>query len=353
MFVFAKVGDITLDEARNKAAEYRLAVNAGRDPRRLTGSITGKSFQEFMLENIPGWGEGKDRGEYYWKHTLSLVPTLHRMSVSTIEKAHVVAALKAIWKKMPPTAARVRRDLEFAFDAAEELGLRVTLPNPVPKGARRLALVGIQPARKLRPIVHRTAVPWASLPALMLKLRYETTITARAVEFLILTGARSAEVCGTPWTELDLDKGIWIIPAERMKTGKEHRVPLSRQAIALLRALPRTGDLVFGSQHTWGTDKPLRGNTLVEFIRRRGSVDADGKPAHIHGFRSTFSQWAKAQARWRAEEMLVELSLAHAVGTAVSRAYDRAGGTTFVEERRELMQAWADYAMPALRAVAA
>jgi integrase len=348
MFVIAKVGDITLDEARNKAAEYRLAVNAGRDPRHLTGSITGKSFQEFMLENIPGWGEGKERGEYYWKHTLSLVPTLHKMSVSAIEKAHVVAALKAIWKKMPPTAARVRRDLEFAFDAAEELGLRVGLANPVPKGARRLALVGIQPARKLRPIVHRTAVPWADLPALMLKLRYETTITARAVEFLILTGARSAEVCELPWTELNLDKGIWILPAERSKTGRKHIAPLSRQAIALLRSIPRRGNLVFESPHTFGTDKPLRGNTLVELIRRRGFVDADGKPADIHGCRSTLRDWGSDN---KIEEwQVLEFCLAHVVGDQAAQAYAR---SDILDRRRAVMQAWADYAMPALRAVAA
>lgn len=190
---------------------------------------------------------------------------------------------------------------------------------------------------------HQPALPVAAIGAFVKRLRSEQKdLAARALEFAILTTARDGEVRGATWDEIDLKAAVWIIPAERMKAGREHRIPLSRAAVKLLNALPRIAgnEMVFpGSSH----DGRLSENTLNEVIKRMHAhspvpSDAKGRPAVVHGMRSTFRNWGRERTNFRPE--LLELSLAHTVGSAAERAYARDDA---LEPRRGVLSAWSRF----------
>lgn len=238
-----------------------------------------------------------------------------------------MAVLEPIWREKNETASRLRGRIELVLDWATARGLREGL-NPA-RWRGHLDKLLPKPS-KVQKVEHFSALAVAEVGAFMERLRAVEGMGARALEFAILTAARSGQVRGAKWEEIDLATRVWIVPADRMKAGREHRVPLSEQAIALLQALPRVdgGDLVFPGR----TGGMLSEMTLTAVLRRMkvGAVP--------HGFRSTFSDWAAERTAHPSE--VREMALAHAVGDKVEAAYRR--GDLF-EKRRHLMADWAAF----------
>jgi integrase len=185
------------------------------------------------------------------------------------------------------------------------------------------------PARD-KVVKHHAAIPYRELPAFMAGLRLRSEIAARALEFCILTAARTGEVIGSQWIEIDLEARLWTVPADRMKAGREHRVPLSARALEIIADLPRDGDCVFPGARA---GKPLSNMAMLEIVR-----GMRGKGATVHGFRSTFRDWGAEQTSYPNE--MLELALAHAVSDKVEAAYRRGD---MMEKRRRLMDVWSNY----------
>jgi integrase len=242
-------------------------------------------------------------------------------------------ALEPIWTSKPETAGRVRGRIESVIDWATARGYRQG-ENP----ARwRGHLENLLPKKsKVRRVEHHAALPYAGLAEFMVELRQQEGIAARALEFAILTAARTGEVLSTRWSEIDFKARLWTIPGSRMKAGKEHRVPLSDAAMAVLEGMEATreGDFVFPGGRA---GRPLSNMAFLMLLRRIGRGDLTA-----HGFRSTFSDWCTECTNFPAE--VREMALAHAVGDKVEAAYRR--GDLF-EKRRQVMDAWASFATAA------
>jgi integrase len=305
--------DISLAEARAKALAHRRQRHDGIDPlaarvaqrqaQRLSAA-KGRTFreaaEEFISRNEVGWRNAKHRQQ--WRNTLAtyVYPTLGELPVAAIDTGLVVQVLDPIWAKKPETAGRVRGRIEAVLDAATVRGFRQG-PNPAQwKGN----LAHILPARaRVRKVAHHAALPFDQMPAFMADLQGRQGMAARALEFAILTAARTAEVLGATWGELDLETNVWTIPAKRMKAGREHRVPLSEASLSLvgeLRPLAMTKDgqpdpsaPVFP-----GTRRalPMSNMTMLMLLRRMKRDDLTA-----HGFRSTFSDWAAERTATRAK----------------------------------------------------
>ena len=245
----------------------------------------------------------------------------------------MLKVLEPLWTAKPETASRLRGRLESILDFAKVRGWRDG-ENP----ARwRGHLDKLLPARaKVRAIAHHAALPYAELPGFLNELRKQDGIAARALEFLILTAARTGEVIGARWNEMDLLNKVWTVPAARMKAHREHRVPLSPRALAILAEMQaaRTADdaFVFAGRKP-GT--PLSNMAFLMLLRRMGYRELTA-----HGFRATFKTWASERSNFRNE--IIEASLAHTIGGKVEQAYMR--GDLF-EKRRRLMQAWGGFAV--------
>jgi integrase len=247
--------------------------------------------------------------------------------VDTIDTAAVLSVLQPIWARIPETASRLRGRIEAVLDFAKAHKLR-SGENPA---AWRGNLALILPKRPKLSRGHHAAMPYGGLREFIAKLREAESIHAFALEFLILTATRAGEVLGATWDEIDLDAKVWTIPASRMKAGREHRVPLSARALAILErtAELRTGDLVFSGRRR---RRPLSGAAM-------GALVPD---ATVHGFRSAFRDWAGEETSFPRE--IAEAALAHATGGPVEQAYRRGGA---LEKRRALMQAWSAFCEPA------
>ena len=342
--------DISLAEARGKATEHRKLRHDGIDPleakkaqqqaQRLSVA-RGRTFremaEEFISRNEAGWRNAKHRQQ--WRNTLAtyVYPVLGELPVAAIDTGLVVQVLDPIWTEKPETAGRVRGRIEAVLDAATVRGLRQG-PNPAQwKGN----LAHILPARaRVRKVAHHAALPFDDIPAFFAALRERQGMAARALEFAIFTAARTAEVLGATWGEVDLDAKVWTVPAKRMKAGREHRVPLSGAALALLEnlrplALIRNGELDQAAPVFPGLRRalPMSNMTMLMVLRRMKRDDLTA-----HGFRSTFSDWAAERTAYPRE--VVEMALAHAVESKVEAAYRR--GDLF-EKRRRLMDAWANF----------
>jgi integrase len=256
-------------------------------------------------------------------------PVFGSFPVQSIDVALVMKALEPIWTSKPETAGRVRGRIERVLDWATVHGLREG-DNP----ARwRGHLDKLLPSRaKVRKVKHHTALPYAEVGVFMAELRPREGIAARALELLILTAARTSEVLGAQWEEVDLDARIWTVPGERMKGGREHRIPLSDAALAVVQGMQavRQNDLVFPGARD---RKPLSNMALLSVLRRMGRGELTA-----HGFRSTFRDWAAERTNFSPE--VVEMALAHVVSDKVEAAYRR--GDLF-EKRRRLMEAWAGF----------
>ena len=241
--------DVTLAMARERATEARRLIAEGQDPIAKKQQAKPKTFRDTALELIeskrPGWKSAKHAAQ--WTSTLEthVFPKLGQMQVAKVETAEVMTVLKPIWIKTPETANRVRQRIEAVINYASSLGIR-TGDNP----ARwRGHLENLLPKpKKVRAVKHHPALPHAEIAAFIAELGEREGVAARALVFTILTAARSGEVRGMTWAEIDLEERVWTIPAERMKAGKEHRVPLTDTAINLLGGKRAPDDLVFGSE---------------------------------------------------------------------------------------------------------
>lgn len=331
---------MTLAQARERAREYRQAIWEGRDPvaerkaaqqalaaSQLAAITFDKAAAEYLKAKRSEFRNPKHIQQ--WENTLATYasPVLGKLDVAEVELAHVVKVLEPIWETKTETAARLRGRMEKVLAWATVRGYR-SGDNPATwKG--NLDAVLPKP-NKVKGGQHFKALPIDALPDFMTALRQRKGIAARAVEFTILTAARSGEVRGATWDEIDLDNKVWTVPAERMKASKEHRVPLNDAAVSLLRNMPRFEgtDLVFPA---------ARGGKLSDMsltaVLRRMEVDAT-----VHGFRSTFRDWTAERTAYARE--VIEKSLAHAIGDKVEAAYRR--GDLF-EKRRRLMADWAEF----------
>ncbi|PUE43650.1 integrase [Limnohabitans sp. Hippo3] len=268
-----------------------------------------------------------------WENTLDVYayPVLGDLIVEQVDEALVLKVLLPIWKEKTETAKRLRGRIETVLDWATFNKYRVG-ENPARwKGHLEHSLA--KPS-KVTQVVHHPALTYTEIGNFMTDLRTREGIGPRALEFLILTAARSGEVRGAVWAEMDLEEKIWTVPAERMKMQREHRVALSDAAVALLKSLPRLDDCDFvfpGAK----PKRPMSDMTLTAVLRRmdRGDITA-------HGFRSTFRDWAAEATNYPHE--LAEMALAHAVGNKVEAAYRRGD---MLGKRLSMMNAWANYAM--------
>ena len=333
---------LTLAEARERARTCRQQLLDGHDPiearqaeraQRRVAAVRGMTFktcaEEYLKAHRPGWSSTKHAGQ--WSSTLEALvyPVFGDLPVEAIDTAIVMKSLDAIWQKTPQTAQRVRGRIESILDWAAVRGFRAG-DNP----ARwRGHLNKLLPApSKVRAKAHHPALPYSELPAFLTALRGHDGIYARAVEFAVLTAARAGEAVGAQWSEIDLVGKIWTVPAARMKGKREHRVPLSAQAVEILSGMARTGDHVFPSDRVGRADSAML--AVVKHIRR---------DVTMHGFRSSFSDWAAETTAY--PNHVVEMALAHAIGDKVEAAYRR--GDLF-EKRRRLMNEWARYCDRAL-----
>jgi integrase len=334
------VADVSLSEARELARAARSLVRQGVDPidqrqaHRLRGRLEAakavtfrQCAERYIAAHAPGWRNAKHAAQ--WPSTLQAYayPVFGSLPVQAVDVALVMRAVEPIWTTKPETASRVRGRIESVLDWATARGYRQG-ENP----ARwRGHLENLLPKKsKVRRVEHHAALAYVDLADFMVSLRQQEGVAARALEFTILTAARTGSVLGAQWPEIDLESRLWTIPAERMKAGQEHRVPLSGPAIAVLERMQeiRSGDFVFSGARA---QRPLSNMAFLTLLRRIGRGDLTA-----HGFRSTFSDWCAEQTNF--PEEVRKMALAHAVGDKVEAAYRR--GDLF-EKRRRLMDAWA------------
>jgi integrase len=285
--------------------------------------------ETYIAAHKAGWKNPKHAAQ--WPATLAtyVYPVFGDLPVQAIDTGLVMKALEPIWTAKPETATRVRGRIESVIDWATARGYRQG-ENP----ARwRGHLENLFPKKsKVRRVEHHPALPYDEIGAFTASLRGQGGIGARALEFLILTAARTGEVIGARWDEFDLAQKVWTVPAERMKAGKEHRVPLSAPALAIVEAMRETRESEFvfpGGKR----GKPLSNMAMLKLLKRMGRDDLTA-----HGFRSSFRDWAAESTGFPSE--VVEMALAHMVGDKVEAAYRR--GDLFAK-RRQLMEAWARY----------
>jgi integrase len=325
--------EVSLARAREKALEARRLVKEGLDPLAERGRakrLTFKAAAEQLLESKrPGWRNAKHA--WQWEATLKTLafPTLGALDVKQVGTGDVLAVLRKIWTERPETASRVRQRIEAVLDYAAALGAR-TGDNPA-RWKGHLDHLLPRPG-KVKQVRHHPALDWRDAPAFMAELTKRGGLGARALAFAVLTAARSGEARGMTWGEVDDAGGAWTVPAARMKAGKEHRVPLTAAARSLLGGRGEPAALVFPSPNH--PARPLSDMTLLAALRRMGRGDLT-----VHGFRSTFRDWAGETTAHPRE--VIEAALAHAVKDKVEAAYARGD---LLERRRPLMQAWADHA---------
>lgn len=329
---------VSLGQARKLAVDARNLLSEGIDPieaRRLkrTEGMTFGQFAPDLVESLkPKWKNEKHT--YQWERSINVeAKPLHPLPLNKIKTDDVLSVLKPIWLVKPETAMRTRQRIEHVLDAAKAKGLR-NGDNPARWGGN-LEFFLKAPDRQKRQ--HHLALPFKAAPEFMRQLAERNALSARALEFTILTASRAGEAMRAQWAEFDLQAAIWTVPAERMKGGVEHRVPLAQQAIDLLldlklKAAPGAV-FVFANP---GAKQPLTNAAMIELLKRMEMTDIT-----VHGFRSTFRDWAAAETEFAWEVM--EGALAHRVGSSVARAYARGDA---LEKRRGLMQVWADYCLP-------
>jgi integrase len=330
---------IGLAEARDRAMAARRHILAGVDPvvaRRVARdaaalsrakAMTFKQCAEaYVAAHEAGWDV---RTAEQWRASLRdyAFPVFGGLPVAAIDTALVMRAIEPVWSEKTETANRTRGRIENILGWATVRGYR-TGDNPARWSGH---IDHLLPARsKVRKTEHFAALPYVEIGGYMARLREQTSIAARALEFAILTAARSGEVIGARWDEIDLAERVWTVPGRRMKAAREHRVPLSDAALAIVTAMAeiRQSDLVFPGAH----GGQMRGLAL----RRAATGRRDGVGIAVHGFRSTFRDWAAERTAFPNE--VCEMALAHTVTSAVERAYRR--GDLF-QKRRQLADAWA------------
>jgi integrase len=334
--------DITLADARERAAQQRrLRLNghdplsirrSGQDQARLAAdkATTFQACAEaYIASHRSGWRSNKHVAQ--WEGSLSnhVYPIFGHMPVQSVDVTLVIKTLEPLWVTKPETASRVRGRIESVLDWATARGYREGA-NP----ARwRGHLESLLPKKsKVHRVKHHTALPYSEIAPFMTALRQRDGITARAMEFLILTAARTSEVIGARWDEIDIGERVWTVAVDRMKGGRAHRVPLSEPAIVLLREMAaiRSGEFVFPGRVA---GRPLFSMALLKLLGRMRSGNLT-----THGFRSTFRDWVAERTNFPSE--VAQMALAHSVSDRVEAAYRR--GDLF-DKRRQLADEWARY----------
>jgi len=333
--------DVTLEQARLKQDEIRIEVKRGNDPvaaRKLAKQAEVKEpskkpfrewFEAFLTDNQAAWRNAKHRQQ--WRNTIETYafPVIGDLSIDEIKTSHILEMLRPLWTTKHETARRVRGRVEAVIDYASD---------PDDKGYQNPAkLTKLHIKKKLPKRIgpkspqHHPAMLYGELPSFMEKLREREGIAARCLEFLILTAARTGEATGGRWDEIDLAAKVWTVPDSRMKAGKPHRVPLNDRAVAILNEMAaiRSSEFIFP-----GMRGELSNMSLTAVLKRM-----DRHNVTVHGFRATFKMWATECTNHMRE--LAELSLAHAVGTKVEKAYRR--DADMLERRRPLMSDWGNY----------
>ncbi len=320
---------VTLNQARERALEYRRMAKTGLNPR-FNAQREIPTFEEISrqvhIDRLPIWKNAKHGQQ--WVNTLRdyAFPKIGRMPVDSIDQPEVLMCLSPIWTSKHETAKRLAQRIKTVLDVAKSKGFR-SGENPVTaiRDARVLPSVKKQ-------VEHHDAMPWREVPAFYSQLAPRSAMAAKALQFTILTAARTSEVLEMTWPELDFEARLWTVPAARMKGGVEHRVPLTDEMLALLEPLKAMATTyVFEGQKR---HQPLSNMSMLMLLRRMGCKDVT-----VHGFRSSFRDWAAEEAG--APRELAEAALAHQVGSDVERAYAR---SDLLERRRTLSKQWSQYA---------
>jgi integrase len=329
----ANKGGVSLKAARDKAGEGRELVAAGIDPiahwnkpEAAEVQTFGRAADEFLEARIGEWRNPKHKAQ--WTMTLTkYCEVIRDTPVNAIDTEAVLSVLKPLWTRAPETASRLRGRIEAVLDAAKARGsIHRNEANP----ARwRGHLDKLLPKRAKLTRGHHAAMPYAEVPAFITDLRQRAAVAARALELCILTATRSGEALAAQWNEIDFDGKIWTVPPARTKSAREHRIPLSDRAVAILREMEigRTGEYVFPGQRA---GRPLSNMAFEMLLRRFNS------PYTAHGFRSAFRDWAGNETQFPRE--VAEHALAHVIGDKAEQAYRRGDA---LARRRELMDAWA------------
>ncbi len=337
--------DLSLAAARTEAATLRALLANGENPKSARARSDdiptfGECADAYVKAMEPSWRNAKHAAQ--WRMTLTTyVRPIRELRVDEITTQDILDILQPLWKRVPETAKRLRGRIENVLDAAKAKGQR-SGENP----ARwRGHLDQLLPKRQVLTRGHHAALPYDEVPAFMEDLRRRPAVAARALEFAILTACRTSEVLGASWDEIDLEKKVWTIPASRMKAAREHRVPLSARAMEIVEAL-RADATEDQDNHTDAEDRhregyvfpgpkpkePLSTMAMAMLLRRMKAEIT------VHGFRSSFRDWASETTGFPHE--VCEMALAHTIANKAEAAYRR--GDLF-EKRRKLMEAWAGY----------
>ncbi len=332
---------VGLAEAREKATEARKLVSDGKDPiaerhaariAKALEAARSMSFDQcrdaYIQSHRAAWKNTKHAAQWTSSLNTHVSPIFGNTPVESVDTALVTKALEPIWTTIPETASRVRGRIEAVLDWAKARGHREG-ENPARWRGHLDKLLPSQ--SKIRTVKHHAALPYADIPAFMTEQRGREAVAARALEFAILTAARTGETIGARWSEVDFSNKVWAVPGERMKAGRDHRVRLSEPAVALLKNVRENSDgpYIFPSERR----EQLSNMALLMLLRRMNRPDLTA-----HGFRATFRTWAAERTNFPRE--VAEAALAHVFGDETECAYQR--GDLF-EKRRHLMAAWADY----------
>lgn len=355
----AGTSGVSLAAARDEAAALRLKIKAGVDPLAERAEAEAKALaaaqaakvaamtfrdvaEAYIKANEGGWRNDKHRQQ--WRNTLKayVYPVVGDMPVADVATPHILSILEPIWADKPETASRIRGRIETVLDAAKARGYRDG-ENP----ARWRGHIGlILPARSRLSRGHHPALPHERVAEFVADLRSRSGMAALALEFTILTAARTGETIKATWSDVDLDKGLWVIPPDKMKAAKEHRVPLSARTLEILRTTK-----ALGKKPLFPSDKgdKLSGMAMAMLLRRMHSAAIEagsagyldprqGRVASPHGFRSTFRDWADERTAFPWE--MKEMALAHTIANKAEAAYRRGD---MMEKRRRMMDDWAEY----------
>ena len=338
------VDDFTLDEARERARKARQLLQDGIDPidarkaerdrLKTEAALTAaknvsfeQSARRFYDHHSPKWKNRKHAAQFLSTLSMYAFPVMGKLPVGAIDKTIILKAIQPIWHTKNETASRVRGRIEAVLDFARVSGWREG-ENPA---AWTGNLAHALPAPgTFTHVKHHAALPFADVPEFMEQLRDREAIAARALEFTILTAARTGEVIHAQWCEFDLKTKVWTIPASRMKARREHRVPLSDRAVAIVNDLPQEAEFIFPGERK-GTS--LSNMAMAQLLKRMARSDVT-----VHGFRSTFRDWAAERTNF--PNHVVEMALAHVIGDKVEAAYRR--GDLFAKRTR-LMTEWGRY----------
>ena len=314
-------------------AQSEVAANKVEAARALTFK---QCADAYIKAHESGWKNAKHAAQWHatFEETRrgsrvypAATALLNDLPVAAIDTALVVRSLEKIWYTTPESASRIRGRIENVLAWASVRGLR-SGDNPARWDGHLKTLLPAKGA--IAKTEHHQAIPYRELPEFMSELRTKPGASARALEFCLLTATRTGEVIGAKWSEIDLGTKVWTVPAERMKAGREHLVPLSERALTILSEQPRSGEFVFEGRKAAA---PLSNMAMLELMR-----DMRGKGATVHGLRSSFRDWSGNETHYPRE--LCEHALAHVVGDASENAYRR---DSAVERRRALMEDWANH----------